>query len=104
MSLKKPEIFHNTTKIYAHKNIDRITRDDLVLIFASGQDNGFLEFDFNIMSNITNNIFVFASKSQAEIFWIEDRTIELDLPNLPNTNHTRHLVLMYYMNLIYFLF
>jgi len=104
MSQKKAEIFHNPIKIYAHKTINRIMNNDLVLIFASGQDNVFLEFDFKLINNITNNIFVFASRSQAEIFWIENKTIELDLPNLPTTNHTRHLVLMYYMNLIYYLF
>jgi hypothetical protein len=104
LSLKKAEIFHNCVKIYAHKTINRINDDDLVLIFASGQDNVFLEFDFRIISKVSKNVFVFASRSQAEIFEIENNTIDLDLPNLPTTNHTRHLILMYYINLIYYLF
>jgi len=103
IGLKKQDIFHNNTKLYAHKNIKRITKRDMVIIFSSGQDNDFLEYDFNIINTLTNKVFVFSSNSQTEIFNVDGRTINLDIKGLPITNHYRHLLLMYYINLIYFL-
>jgi len=100
INLKKINLFYNRTKLYAYLNVDKIQKNDMVVVFDSGQDTKLLEYTFEKARTKTDKVYVFASKSQSEKVLSPDRTVILDLPGIKTHNSSRHLVLLYYINFL----